>query len=68
MADDWITVRAAVQLSGYHPDHLRTLIRDHRIKARKFATVWQVSRRSLRSYLKEQEMRGEKRGPKLLTK
>ena len=68
MADDWITTPEAVKLSGFHPDHLRTLIRRGRIKGRKYFVVWQVSRNSLLTYLGEQEKRGERRGRKRLTK
>jgi len=64
MAQDWITVQDAVNLSGYHADHVRKLIREDRIKGRKFVTVWQVSRTSLDAYLREQAKRGEKRGRK----
>lgn len=64
MADEWITAEEAVKESGYHVEHLRELMREGRIKARKFATVWQVSRSSLLAYLREQEQKGEKRGPK----
>lgn len=64
MAVVWITVAEASKQSGYHAETLRELIRDGRIKGRKFATVWQVSRSSLMEYLREQEQRGEKRGPK----
>ncbi len=68
MAGDWITTREAVKLSGFHPDHLRTLIRSGRINGRKYFVVWQVSRRSLVRYLEEQGKRGERRGRKPLTK
>ncbi len=64
MADDWITIRAAVGLSGYHPDHVRRLIKAGEVKGRKFATVWQVSRSSLLVYLRKQEQQGERRGRK----
>ncbi len=64
MADDWITVAEASKQSGYHAETLRELIRAGRIKGRKFATVWQVSRSSLLGYLREQEQHGEKRGRK----
>lgn len=67
MAEDWITTREAVELSGYSPVHLRDLLRDGRIKGRKFVIVWQVSRSSLLAYLREQSKRGEKRGRKPLT-
>ncbi len=68
MPDEWITVREASKLSNYHPDTIRELVREGRIKARKFATVWQVDRASLLKYVQKQEKRGERRGPKPLTK
>ncbi len=64
IADEWITTREAAQVSGYNPVHLRTLIRNGRIKGRKYFVVWQVSRQSLIAYLREQEKRGGKRGRK----
>ncbi|MCC6607899.1 MAG: helix-turn-helix domain-containing protein [Anaerolineae bacterium] len=65
MIDDWITTHEATELSGYHPDHLRRLIRAGNIKARKFGIVWQVSRQSLLEYLKEaQDSTDKRRGPK----
>lgn len=67
MAEEWISTSAAVELSGYSPVHLRDLLRDGRIKGRKFVIVWQVSRSSLLAYLREQAKRGEKRGRKPLT-
>ncbi|MBC8505268.1 MAG: helix-turn-helix domain-containing protein [Anaerolineales bacterium] len=60
----WITVSEAANLSGYHPEHIRDLVRDGRIKAQKFATIWQVDRKSLFDYIQEMEKKGEKRGPK----
>ncbi len=67
MADDWITLRDAARLAGYTENHLRVLIRQGKIKARKFAIVWQVSRKSLDAFLQEQSKKGEKRGSKQLT-
>jgi excisionase family DNA binding protein len=65
MADDWITTREAVELSGYHPYHLRRLIREGKINSRKFGTIWQVSRESLLKYLQEAQKSSDKRrGPK----
>jgi excisionase family DNA binding protein len=60
----WITTAEASELSGYHPDHVRRLIRSGEIKAQKFGIVWQVSRASLLSYLHEMEGKGGRRGPK----
>lgn len=64
MSDEWLTVKEAAEISGYHPMYIRALIRNEKIKAQKFATVWQVSRASLKEYLKNAEKQGEKRGPK----
>lgn len=65
--DDWITTNEASALSGYHPDHLRRLIRAGLVKARKFGIVWQVERKSLLAYMRaaeesEDKRRGAKRG------
>lgn len=69
MADEWISTSEASKLSGYHAEHIRKLIREKRVKARKFMILWLVSRKSLEAYLKEQKAKhGEKRGrPKDLT-
>ena len=62
--DDWLTVQDATKLSSYNADHLRELIRDGKINARKFSIVWMVSRKSLLKYLKKMKESGKKRGPK----
>jgi excisionase family DNA binding protein len=60
-----LSVNEAAELSGYHPEHIRRLIRGGKIKAQKFASVWQVDRYSLMLYLRKTEDLGEKRGPKV---
>lgn len=67
MDDDWIPMREAVKLSNYHAEHIRKLVRAKRVEAQKFGPVWQISRTSLLTYLRDQEQRGEKRGRKSLT-
>lgn len=63
--DDWITVQEAAELSGYHSNHVRRLIRDGAIKGRKWANlVWQVSKQSVLAYLDKQAEQGERRGAK----
>ena len=63
MPDEWLTVAQAAELSGYNAEYIRRLIRSDRIKARKFgALVWQVSRASLMSHLRESQKAG--RGPR----
>ncbi len=61
---EWITTKQAAELTGYHRDHILRLIEGNKIKARKFATVWQVDKGSLLAYVKAAGRLGEKRGPK----
>ena len=53
--DEWLDVNEAAKLSGYHPEHVRRLVRQGAITAKKFSIVWMVSRDSLLSYMKSQE-------------
>ena len=62
--DEWITVREASKISGYNEEYITHLIRDGKIKAKKFGFVWQVSRSSILGYTKRTEKLGNKRGPK----
>jgi excisionase family DNA binding protein len=62
--DEWLTVNDAANLSGYDPEHIRRLIRENEIKARKFSIVWMVSRESLLEYVKKAQTWGKKRGRK----
>lgn len=63
--DDWITTKEASELSGYHVNHIRRLIREDAIKGRKWANlVWQVSKESLLAYIERQSETGERRGAK----
>jgi excisionase family DNA binding protein len=52
MNNDWLTVSQAGKLSGYHPEHIRRLIREGKINAQKFSIVWQVDKESLMEYVK----------------
>lgn len=64
-ADDWITVQEAARLSGYSQQYLRRLIRNNRLDARKFGTIWQVSKTALLMYLAEVvDKRDQRWGPK----
>ncbi len=53
--DEWLTVNEAAKLSGYHPEHIRRLVRQGAITAKKFSIVWMVSRDSLLTYMKSKE-------------
>jgi len=48
--DEWITVQEAADLSGYHPEYLRLLIREGKLDARKFGSVWAINKKALLSY------------------
>ncbi len=46
----WIDTQTAASLAGYHVKHVRKLIRQGRIDARKVARDWLVNRDSLMAY------------------
>ncbi len=62
--DEWITVQEAAKISGYNEEYITRLIRDGKIKAKKFSIVWQVNRDSLQAYVSKTEKLGNKRGPR----
>jgi len=65
MTEEWLTTAEAAELSGYHPEYVRELIRDGKIEGRKFGIVWQVSKESLTVYLESAKDSKDKRwGPK----
>lgn len=64
MAEEWITTAEAAEISGYHPEHIRELVREGKIEARKFGPVWAISRTDLDRYVIQMKDRGDKRGPK----
>lgn len=63
MADteDWITTDDAHDLTGYHVEYIRLLARGGRLKARKFARSWQVSKSDLMRYVAEAQETGDQR-------
>lgn len=61
---DWLTVKEAAEVSGYHPDHIRRILRAGGIQSMKWGNSWMVNRESLLEYQKESRTQGEKRGPK----
>ena len=49
---EWMTVQEAAKLTGYHAEYLRILIREGKLNARKFGTVWAINKSSLLTYLR----------------
>jgi len=58
---EWISVTEAAKMSGYHADHLRELIREGKIEAKKIVTVWQIDKASLIAYIRNAEKSDDKR-------
>lgn len=65
MVEEWLTVDQAAELSGYHANYIRLLLREGKVKARKFGPVWQVHRQTLLEFVAAAEKSEDKRrGPK----
>ena len=64
MANKWLTTPEARELTGYHINHIRRLVKTGRVKGRKVARDWLVSRADLLAYVRKIERTGRKRGPK----
>jgi len=62
--EDWLTTYDAANLSGYNPDYIRQLIRSKKVVGRKWGQAWQVYRKSLEEYMKDEAKLGERRGAK----
>ncbi len=63
-SEEWLTVTQAAIISGYHPERIRELIREGKINAHKFGSVWAVHKISLLEYLQMMKEAGGKRGRK----
>lgn len=61
---NWLTTAEAAEISKYHVEYIRLLIRSKEIYARKWGRDWMVNRKSLLEYMKHREMQGKRRGPK----
>lgn len=62
---DWITTAEAAEISGYHVDYIRKMIKAGKVNGRKvWGREWQVSRSSLLAHIRKVEKTGAKRGPK----
>lgn len=50
VGENWITTGEAVELTGYHPEYLRDLLRRGEILAEKVGRSWLVNRDALLEY------------------
>ena len=57
---DWLTVKEAAELLGYHPNHVRRLLREGRIVGHKLYNgwYWAISMREVRRVQDLQTERG----------
>ena len=62
--DDWISTTEAAEISGYHINHVRRLIKSGEVKGQKWGRDWMVSRSSLLAHIRKAGKLGAKRGPK----
>lgn len=63
--DEWLTVQEAAKLTGYHAEYLRIMIREGKIRARKFGPIWAINKPSLLKYLQFAEKSVDRRhGPR----
>jgi excisionase family DNA binding protein len=58
--EEWLTLTQAAEISDYHPECIRELIREGKISAHKFGTVWAVHKGSLLEYLQMMQEAGVK--------
>ena len=58
---DYITADEAADISGYDVQHVRRLMRAHKIKGRKAGLVWLIERESLQEYLAKVKALGTKK-------
>ncbi len=65
--DEWLSTYDAAKVAGFHPDHVRRLVRAKQLEARKWGNAWMIRRKSLFRYITAARRRGKKRGPKSFT-
>ena len=61
MTSDWITTAEAAELSGYHVEYIRELIRNGAIAAVKKGNAWWIDRKALLGYVKAAEKAKDRR-------
>jgi excisionase family DNA binding protein len=61
---EWLTTYDAAKIAGFHPDHIRRLIRSKELEAHKWGNSWMIHRDALSKYLAHTQAKGKKRGPK----
>ncbi len=68
MPTDWISTDEAADLSGYHPEHIRRLVRQGKIKADLKGAMFWIDRTSFLAFLRKAEkakVKDKRHGPRL---
>ena len=60
MADEWITTQEAAEIIGVTRNHIRYLIQQSKLEAKKFGRAWMVSRESAEKYAATERKPGPK--------
>jgi Helix-turn-helix domain len=58
---EWIDTEEAAQISGYHVNYLRTLLREEKISAKKKGGSYWIDRQSLLDYIRAAQTSADKR-------
>ena len=61
MTEEWLTTEQAAELSGYHENYIRRIVRAGKVKAKKFGPTWQISRESMLQYMEAASKSSDKR-------
>jgi excisionase family DNA binding protein len=49
--NNFVTLKEAASISGYHPDYIGALVRSNKVKGKKVGKNWYVSRKEVQDYL-----------------
>jgi hypothetical protein len=52
--DDFVTLKEAGLISGYHPDYIGALVRSNKVTGKKIGKNWFVSKKELQAYFTTQ--------------
>lgn len=62
--DEYITVRAASELSGYNQQYIRRLLRENIFSSKRIGQIWLIEKTGFENYLLEAKKSTDKRfGP-----
>lgn len=57
--DNFLTLRQASKITGYHPDYLSFLIRNNKLPAKRIGRTWCVTSDAVGGFIKEKNLSGE---------